>query len=121
MRVFMVKTFARWAKRNGITKEQLNDAAYDVDAGMFDADLGGGVYKQRIARAGQGKSRSFRTIVLLKHGDRAFFVYGFAKKDMANIKDDDLRDFKKRAQIDFALPDAVIARLLDNKELVEIL
>jgi hypothetical protein len=47
----------------------------------LDADLGGGVIKQRIARKGGGKSGGFRALILLRAGERAFFVHGFAKSD----------------------------------------
>ena len=41
----------------------------------------GGVIKQRLAREGQGKSGGFRSIVLFRRGEKAFFVYGFAKSE----------------------------------------
>jgi hypothetical protein len=45
----------------------------DLENGLWDADLGGGVYKKRLARAGAGKSGGYRTIVFFKSGERAFF------------------------------------------------
>jgi hypothetical protein len=60
--------------------------------------LGGGVYKQRVARQGRGKRGGYRTIVLFRQGERAFFVYGFAKSKMENIADVDLAGFKKTAK-----------------------
>lgn len=50
-----------------------------IEHGLVDADLGGVVFKQRIARTGAGKSSGYRATVLLRSGERAFFVYGFAK------------------------------------------
>ena len=64
-----------------------------------DADLGGGVVKQRVARPGAGKSGGYRTIILLRRETRAIFVYGFAKNERANIEDDELADFKKLAKL----------------------
>ena len=76
----------------------LKAAAAEIDAGNFDADLGGGVYKQRIAREGEGKRGGYRTIVLLKRGERAFFVYGFAKNKLENITATDIIFYKESAK-----------------------
>jgi hypothetical protein len=46
---------------------------------LIDADLGGGVIEQRIARPGKGKSGGFRAMILYKRATKAVFVYGFAK------------------------------------------
>jgi len=59
MRVFKTKPFARFASREGITDEELCEAVYQAERGLIDADLGGGVIKQRLAREGQGKSADF--------------------------------------------------------------
>jgi hypothetical protein len=53
------------------------------------------VIKQRVARKGGGKSSGFRVLMLLKVGDRAFFVQGFAKGDRDNTRDDELVALKK--------------------------
>ena len=76
LRVFKTKPFARFANREGIPDAVLCDAAQRVGRGQMDADLGGGVIKQRIARRGQGRSGGYRTIVLFRRGERSFFVYG---------------------------------------------
>jgi hypothetical protein len=70
---------ARFARREKIRDAVLLEAAR-AEKGHLDADLGGGVIKQRIARPGQGKSRGYRTIILFKQGQRAVFIYGFAKR-----------------------------------------
>ena len=93
----------------------LKAAAAEIDAGNFDADLGGGVYKQRIAREGGGKRGGYRTIVLLKRGERAFFMYGFAKSKLDNVADDDLTKLKELAR-DFvkATDEQLCSWLLDG-------
>ncbi len=63
----------------------------------MDADLGGGVIKQRIARRGGGKSGGFRTTIVFRSSDRAVFVRGFAKNEEDNILDDELAMLKKLA------------------------
>ncbi|HEX9198818.1 MAG TPA: type II toxin-antitoxin system RelE/ParE family toxin [Acidobacteriaceae bacterium] len=94
---FKTKTFARFARKARITDSELWKAAEAVNQGCIDADLGGGVVKQRIARAGQGKSGGSRSIILLRRGHRAVFVFGFEKKDQANISEHDLLLFRELA------------------------
>lgn len=85
MRIFKTRPFARFADHEGIEDADLCEAIRGAEQGLIDADLGGGVIKQRIARKGQGKSGGFRSIVVFRMGERAFFVYGFAKSDRDNI------------------------------------
>lgn len=75
------------------------EAAQDVAAGHYDADLGGGVFKQRVAREGGGKSGGFRTIILFRVGTHSFFVHGFAKSDKANVSAKELKALKRRADV----------------------
>lgn len=120
MRIFKNKWFAKFADKEGISDEGLLKAIKDIEAGNTDADLGGGVIKQRVARFSEGKSGGYRTIILYRRGDLAFFVYGFAKNILDNIDRADLRDFKKLAKIMLALSDEQLKMLLESKELREI-
>ncbi len=97
MHVFKTKGFARFARRQKIEDAVLCVAIARAMQGLIDADLGGGVIKQRIPRKGQGSSGGFRTIVLYRSGSRAVFVDGFAKNDRGNIDEDDLGLFKELA------------------------
>src|SRR5271163_3794907 len=97
MRVFKNKSFVRFARKARITDAALCAAIADASRGLIDADLGGGVVKQRIARKGGGKSGGFRTIILFRLRERAFFVHGFAKNEKDNIRDDELAAFKMLA------------------------
>jgi hypothetical protein len=90
VRIFRNKPFTRFARRVRITDRELCDAVLEIEQGLVDADLGGGVIKQRIARRGGGKSDGFRALILVKARERAFFVHGFAKSDRENIRDDEL-------------------------------
>ena len=89
MRIFKSRWFQRYAKKDGITDAALIEAAERADKGQIDADLGGEVIKQRIARPGQGRSKGYRTIVVFRRGAKAFFVYGFPKSQRANINYDE--------------------------------
>lgn len=79
-RVFKIKTFDRWAQ-GVLTDAELCKAAKEVMAGQFEADLGGGVCKKRIAAAGQGKSGATRTLIAKKHKSAIFFIAGRQKSD----------------------------------------
>jgi len=103
MSVYKTKEFSRFARRAELGNAELLEAAKAVAAGQWDADLGGGVFKQRIAREGGGKSGGFRTIILFKVGGHSFFVYGFAKNEKANITPKDLKALKKLAATYLAL------------------
>ena len=97
MRVFKNAWFGRFARKEKVSDIQLWDAVQDAERGLIDADLGSGVIKLRIARKGRGKSAGYRTIVMYRQGDKAFFVFGFPKNELANIRDDEATQFKKVA------------------------
>lgn len=120
MRVFKNSWFERFARKQGITDKTLFEAIIRVEQGLIDADLGGGVIKQRVARPGQGKSGSFRTIILYRTTERAFFVYGFSKNDRDNIDDDEEVAFKKAASYVLYLSDIHLAELIDQKQFTEV-
>jgi hypothetical protein len=120
MRIFKNKAFARFARKARLEDSALREAVSDVERGLIDADLGGGVIKQRIARAGGGKSGGFRTIILFKAGARAFFVHGFAKSGQDNIRDDELAAFKMLAAEMLNYEDAALARAIAAGVLTEV-
>lgn len=120
MRVFNTKAFDRFAARERIRDADLCEAVARANAGRIDADLGGGVVKQRIARPGEGKSGGFRTIVLLRKGALAFFVYGFAKSERDNIRPDELKAFRKLAAEMLRYGEAELSAALKNRTLREI-
>ena len=121
MRIFKNKSFARFARKARITDTVLCEAIDNATRGLIDADLGGGVVKQRIARPGQGKSGGFRTIILFRVGARAFFVHGFAKNEQDNIRDDELAAFKMLAAVLMAYDDAALAKTIANGTLMEVM
>ena len=90
MRVFKTKWLGRWARRERIADRRLVEAIDRAERGLVDADLGGGIIKQRVARAGQGRSGGYRMLVAYRAGHRAVFLYGFAKRERENIEADEL-------------------------------
>ncbi len=98
----------------------LRDAVRRAGEGLVDADLGGSVIKQRIARRGQGRSGGFRAIVLFRRGELAFFVYGFAKSDQENLRRDELRAFRMLANEMLELDAASLEAALANGTIIEV-
>ena len=88
-----------------LTEECLKNGVRLLESGQCDADLGGGVYKQRLARAGEGKSGGYRVLICFRRGTRSFFMYGFPKSSRENISASEKNDLKKLAKILFAMTD----------------
>ena len=91
-----------------------------AEKGLIDADLGGGVIKQRIARPGHGKSGGFRSIILFRSGDKAFFVYGFAKNDRDNITLVEKEVFKELAAEMLNYSEDILNMTVKNGGLIEV-
>jgi hypothetical protein len=72
----------------------LQAAIERAERGTIDADLGGGLIKQRLARPGQGRSGGYRVIVAYRVKGRAVFLFGFAKNDLDTISPDQLQTFR---------------------------
>jgi len=98
----------------------LRDAVLRAERGLVDADLGGGVIKQRVARQGKGKSGGYRTLILFRQGDRAIFAFGFAKSAQANISKADLALLRSAATEALEWSNEELDRLAASGALVEI-
>lgn len=120
MKVFQNAWFGRFARKEKISADALWDAVERAENGQVDADLGGGVIKQRIARPGESKSKGYRSIVLFRKGELSFFVYGFSKSDLGNIRKDEEAQFKKMAKHVLSLTDAQLSELVANGQIEEV-
>ncbi len=120
MGVFKTKEFARFARKAGLPDRAVAEAARAIGHGQWDADLGGGVFKQRIAREGGGKSGGFRTIIVFKTGRHSFVVHGFAKNAKANVSAAELKALKKLATTLLGLDAAALGYATAAGELIEV-
>lgn len=120
MRILKSKWFQRFARKEGIADAVLSDAVARAEKGQIDADLGGEVIKQRIARPGEGRSKGYRAIILLRRGAKAVFLYGFAKSQRANIDNDEKEQFKQAAKHVLALTDKQLVELVKRGDFVEV-
>jgi len=120
VRTFKNTWFTRFADKEGITDGELREMVDQLEAGQADADLGGGVYKIRLARPGEGKSGGYRIFVFFRSEERTFFHYAFPKSSRDNIDQGDLRFFKKLAKIRFAMTEYELAVAINAGEFIEI-
>ena len=120
MRVFETKWLARFARRERIADRSLIEAIERAERGVIDADLGGGLIKQRVARAGQGRSGGYRTMVAYRTKGRAVFLYAFAKNERDNIDPDELLSLREIAENWLAADEAKIALAVEDGALQEV-
>lgn len=111
---YLAKAFARQARRSGVDDDALCEAVDRAEEGHVDADLGGGLIKQRVARPGKGRSGGYRTIIAYWHRERAVFLYLFAKNRKANLSMAELEDLKGTARILMGLDDDRLRQLVDS-------
>ncbi|HEX9360177.1 MAG TPA: type II toxin-antitoxin system RelE/ParE family toxin [Bradyrhizobium sp.] len=119
VRIFKTRALARFTKREAISDESLVVAIETARRGLIDADLGGGVIKQRVARPGQGKRGGFRMLIGFR-SDRAIFLFGFAKNERENIDDKQLTTLREIVASWFAADDKKIAQALKDGLLIEV-
>jgi hypothetical protein len=120
MAVYKTRWFDRWARKQGLTTPSLCAAVRDMRAGLYDADLGGGLLKKRIARPGEGKRGGFRTLVATNKGTRWVFVYGFPKNERSNIDQDEEAALKALAAHLLALTAQAVGQAQRAGELLEV-
>jgi len=118
--IYKLKTFARFAWDEGISDASLADAIERAERGLIDANLGGHLIKQRVARQGQGRSGGHRVLIAYRGASFSLFLYGFAKKDRENLDAKEMRFVRELADAWLnASPNAVREALQDGK-LIEV-
>lgn len=120
MKIYKNSWFDRFARKNNIEDKDLVVAVERAEKGLIDADLGGGIIKQRIARKGQSSSKGYRAIIIFKKEDKCFFVFGYSKNERDNISGSEEIEFKKLAKIMNGISDGKIRELLKNSGLIEV-
>ena len=120
VRILMEKGFARFQRTEGISDKALCKAVDELVSGLIDADLGRGLIKQRVARKGQGKRGSFRTIIAYRVRHRVVLLFGFAKSGKANLAADEFAELAKRGAVWLGAHDTVIDQALASEELKEL-
>lgn len=120
MATYKTRWFDRWASKQGLTTASLCAAVAEMTAGLYEADLGGGLLKKRIARPGQGKSGGFRTLVATNQGSRWVFMFGFPKNARSNIDQSEEAALKKLAAHLLSLTAQALVQAQRAGELIEV-
>jgi len=119
-RVFKTRVFARWLRTTELNDASLCKAVDEISEGLIDADLGGGLFKKRVALPGRGKRGSARTLVATNKRSRWFFVFGFEKNERANINSKEKEALQGLGKDLLARSEDGINTLVQIKELVEV-
>lgn len=117
LRVFAFKDVVRFVRKFHIPDE----GVWNVVHAQPDADLGGGLYKYRIARPGEGSRGGGRVLVALKIESRAILMFAWERKDMENIKPNELKAYREVARMYLGYSDAQMTKLVKDRVLVEII
>ena len=114
------KHFSRWAAKVGLSNAVLKAAVREMQAGLIDADLGGGLVKKRIAFPGRGKRGSTRTILANNRAERWIYIYGFEKNERDNITKKELEALRLLAEDLLRLSDEQVLAAIRQGVLVEV-
>lgn len=120
MKVLKRKEFARWQAAEKLPDAALCKAVKEMESGLIDADLGGFLYKKRIARPGGGKSSGYRTLLSAWVGSRYVFLHGFSKSDKANITQDERKALQYVGKVFLKLPGEALLKALQTGVLLEV-
>lgn len=118
--IYKTRHFTRWARKAGLKDSFLKTAVLEIQSGLLEADLGGGIVKKRIALPGRGKSGSTRTLLATNLKDRWFFVFGFEKNERENILENELATLKMLAKDLLGMSAAQIKAAIEEGFLVEV-
>lgn len=119
-RILKTRVFCRWMRKTELDDRLLLKAIDEMERGLVDADLGGNVYKKRIALPGRGKRGSTRTLIATNKATRWIFLNGFEKNERDNISQNELSVWKMIAQDLLECSEATLNTLRSDSELEEI-
>ena len=119
-RILKTRTFNRWLRKTLLTDAALLKAIDEMEQGLVDADLGGNIYKKRVALPGRGKSGSTRTLIATNRQNRWFFMFGFEKNDKENITQAELAYLQEVSQIFLGYSSDELQLAIDKGEFLEV-
>lgn len=119
-RIFKTKLFSKLIRKYEITDSDLEKAVQEMECGLYEADLGGNVYKKRVAVGNRGKSHGARTIVATNFNKNWFFIFGFKKNERVNINNVELANLVNIAEFLLELTAEQIDKLIHEKLLMEL-
>ena len=120
MKKLKTKWFSKWARKQKISDAKLLIAIEDIQNNLSSINLGGGLFKVRVASENAGKSSAYRTIIAYREDDIAVMIYGFMKKEQENLSTGELKSFKTLSKDILRLNDESLTRAIENNVFVEI-
>jgi hypothetical protein len=122
MRIFKNKWVTRWAHKENIPDSILYQAAVEVVAGKVEADLGGYLFKKRVAREGSGKRTGYRILLGYKkpNVERIIFLYAFAKNASPTISDKEKEALRLVAESFISSTNEQVIFLIEKGTITEI-
>ncbi|MEZ5493711.1 MAG: type II toxin-antitoxin system RelE/ParE family toxin [Pseudomonadales bacterium] len=120
MRILKRKDFVRWQMGEALPDTALCKAVREMELGLIDADLGGFLYKKRVARSGAGKSGDYRTLLSVRIGSRYVFLHGFPKSHKANITQDEKKALQFAGKVFLDLSIEALSKALWSGVLLEV-
>ena len=120
MKKLKTKWFSKWARKQKISDIKLLKAIEDMENDLSSVNLGGGLFKVRVASENSGKSSAYRTIVVYRKDNRAVMIYGFMKKEQENLSTDELKSFKTLSKDILRLNDESLIKAIENNVFVKI-
>jgi len=118
--IYKTYHFNRWAGKTSLSDDLLRRAVVEMTNGLIDADLGGGVFKKRIALPGRGKSGSARTLLATNRDDRWIFILGYEKNERANISDKERDALRMIAKDLLGLSAEQLQKMVNEGALLEV-
>jgi hypothetical protein len=120
VKVLKSRQFARWAKSEQLTGHALRLAAREIERGLVDASLGGSLLKKRISKGHKGKSGGLRTIIAYRQEHRLVFLFGFAKRDRANIDQTERQALLELGSVYMAMSEKDLSEAIRTGTLFEV-
>lgn len=77
-----------------LTDQTLCRAVREMEQGLVDVQLGGGIVKKRVPLPGRGKRGGARTLIATNHDDRWIFLVGFEKNERDDLTDEDIKSLQ---------------------------
>ena len=119
-RVLKTRRFCRWMRKTQLDDIMLRKAIREMENGLVDADLGGNIFKKRVALPGRGKRGSVRTLIATNQGDRWIFMYGFEKNERENITQAELTAIQGIARDYLEFSEPVLMAIIACGQLEEV-
>ncbi|MDE0154417.1 MAG: type II toxin-antitoxin system RelE/ParE family toxin [Gammaproteobacteria bacterium] len=120
MRIFKIREFSKWAAQEGVVDNVLRQVVAEMECGLVGANLGGQVFKKRVALGGRGKRTGVRTLLAYRMGSKAFFIYGFAKNVKDNVSPRELKALKAHSELYLNYNDGQLNQAIDSGVLIEV-